>query len=382
MKAKTVICIVDKEFPPNHSFVDGMLSRVLPDKETRVILVVSRGSAIKDVYKHNKAICVSALLPRRGIYRFLNVFFLAKLLIALARKYQGSSEVFFFIRNEPVYLLTASILRFCAKKIIFQQSFPHEKGSGKIIKRKVAVLLFRITNRFVDAIVTVSPRGLLRLRRHFTRASQGIWIPLLIERDFLIKVDQIRKIEESDTVRFVYVGTHAPSRQLEVVLKGIIDALSTNINATFSFIGGNKEEIDALRNKVDMSEFERVGQISFLDRVPRERLLHDLSKYDVGISLIPVNAIYAESSPTKLVEYMGKGLAVVGSEGIELQEKFIRESNGGEITKFQSESITRTIIRICSNKQLINNMKINARMYAEEKLVYEKYNRELRKLLW
>lgn len=54
-------------------------------------------------------------------------------------------------------------------------------------------------------------------------------------------------------------------------------------------------------------------------------------KSDVGMSFIPPDEHYIEASPTELAEYMGVGLAVVASYGIDLQEEFVQNSGGWDI---------------------------------------------------
>ena len=70
---KKIFAIVDKEFPPNHSFIDGMLSSVLPrEKDIEVNLIVSN-KGNKTVCRYNKAACLPLLYPRKKIYRFFNI---------------------------------------------------------------------------------------------------------------------------------------------------------------------------------------------------------------------------------------------------------------------------------------------------------------------
>ena len=165
----TLIAVLDKKHPPNHSFIDGMLSNVLPKSDMKVVLITSRnnkkfkGKIV--VGKYKKAIFISKLFQRSGLKRLLNVFILAALLKTLLKKNYIEKPIL-LIRNEPAYLIVTSILRIRFKKIIFQQSFPHEMVSNRI-KSSFAKLIFRLHKKYIDDIIGVSELSLDRLRNIF-----------------------------------------------------------------------------------------------------------------------------------------------------------------------------------------------------------------------
>ncbi|WP_017756537.1 glycosyltransferase [Calidifontibacillus oryziterrae] len=374
----TVISILDKEFPPSHSFVDGMLSNVLPNKDYQVILIVSKGKSKKNVKKYFHSACITTLCKRKGLSRFWNFFIVYNIIVKLINK---KERVILFVRNEPVYLLASSLLRNKVDKLIYQQSFPHERASTNLLKKKVTLTIFSLVKNKVDGIVTVSPKGLERLKGFFPNSTNNMYIPLLINKKELISTDELINKNGNDPIHFIYIGTHASSRRLEVVLEGITNALSQKVNAVFTFVGGNDQEVNLLRKIAGTEKYESNGMIQFIEKIPRKQLLEQLRHYDVGLSIIPCNDIYAESSPTKLVEYMSHGLMVIGSKGIELQEKFINNSKGGILINFTNEEIANSIIKICANYSFVNEMKHNALQFAMKELLYENYVEELRKIL-
>lgn len=368
-----IICVLDKEYPPNHSFVDGMLSKVLPNKNISVILVVSNNGSERIAEKYYHSECNPVLLERKGIKRFLNFFVLYKFLRKRINQLEPKERIVLFIRNEPIYLLTAGLLRNKVNKLVFQQSFPHEKANIHYLKKKITLLIFKLISNRVDSLLTVSPKALERLKSYFPNTKDNMYIPLLVNEEELIASDKIKLLQEQEPIKFLYVGTHDYSRRLDVVLDGIILALLQGVNATFTFIGGNQQDIENLRTTSNLKRFEENGKIVFKDKFPRDQLLIKIREYDVGFSIIPKNEIYAESSPTKLVEYMSNGLMVIGSNGIDLQEKFIKESKGGILVDFTKNDVAEAIRWICNNREKINPMKKNALEYAKLELLYENY---------
>mgnify|MGYP006276326667 CR=1 FL=1 len=379
----TVICLLDKKFPPEHSFVDGMLSNELAnEKNINVMLIVSSGKAEQKVYKYNKAVCLPVLKKRSGLSRFKNAVILVPLLNKLIkRKKRAGHRIVLFVRNEPVYLCIASLLSNKVDRLIFQQSFPHECGNTNILKKLLAIKMFKASSKKVDSIMAVSPMGLKRLRNYFGK-TKGIYIPLLGHQGERIdEGNPYFNAPVAKPYRFVYIGTHAKSRELGKILGAIKLACSSNIKASFTFIGGRKEDIDRLSSIPGIQELIEKKIIVFRERINRGDLLKELPKYHIGLCLIPPNPTYQESSPTKLAEYMNCGLAVLASKGIPLQEKFITDSNGGILTKWSEKSIADTIIELCSGKININTLRKNALSYSVKNLDYKQYVDEFKDIL-
>ena len=66
-----------------------------------------------------------------------------------------------------------------------------------------------------------------------------------------------------ESVRFIYAGTHAPRRRLDIVLEGVVAALEEGIDAAFLFVGGKEQEVELLREACEIQAWERSGRIRF-----------------------------------------------------------------------------------------------------------------------
>ncbi len=374
---KIIICMLDKTFPPEHSFVDGMLSSILPDSNNEVFLITSRGECSKNSKVYNKSIALPMLNERIGIKRFTNFIILLRLLKKLINENKNEdNSVVFFVRNEPVYLLAASFLRKKVHRLIFQQSFPHEKANVSFLKKIITTSIFKISRRSVDAILTVSPLAIKRLERFFGRGIKSAYIPLLNNSsDVISQMELINKQGErsKDPVKFVYTGTHDRSRELFKVVNAIQMTNLSSSQATFTFIGGKDLDIDFVRKNSNALELEKMGIIQFQKSIRREELIMSLRQYDVGLSLIPPIELFRESSPTKLVEYMGAGLAVIASKGIPLQDDFLNESNAGFLSEWNEIEMAQAILNMQSDENRLKQFQINAVKYSKETLIYENY---------
>lgn len=379
----TVISLLDKEYPPEHSFIDGLLSSLLAkQKDINMVMIISKGAADKRVCKYNNSIVIPILAERKGINRFLNIFTVIPLLHKIIKKHRAKKHrIVLFVRNEPVYLLAAKILRKSFDKLIYQQSFPHEQATKNLFKKYIAIALIKFMNKRVDAITAVSPDGLNRLSNFFYKDIRGLVIPLLSSKNERTTYEEmISNSINNGRVRFVYIGAHDKLRQIDVIIRSIVKAFSYGIDAEFTFIGGKQEEIETLRLIPGVQELETAKKLIFRGKISRSILINELPHYQVGLTLIPPIELYKESSPTKLSEYMNAGLAVMASKGIRLQEQILMESKGGVLVDWSEKGITEAIILLIK-ENMVDLMRANALKYAKEKLDYEYYLDEFRGIL-
>ena len=372
-----VIALLDRSWPPSHSFVDGMLSTVLAEStKINVRLYVSR-SAGKDIVprRYKGACCVPILYPRRGLRRFMNFWMSMKQLrYQIDREKGRNRRVVLFVRNDPIYLLAATLLRSHVSRLIFQSSFPHEEFSGNSIKRGIAKLIYQISALGVDAITGVSPIGLRRVWKLCPNAKESAVIPLLSDLPIHTEpADHNVAVKGQRVIQFIYIGTHRYNRELEVVVGAIVQALSEGVRGRFLFVGGHRYEIENLLKMQGVIRKVARGELVFMPSVVRSQIPKLLAKGDVGLTLIPPRPLYYEASPMKLAEYMGAGLAVLANRGIPLQERFVNESQGGLLVNWNTRDIAGGIKAIADNPYKLEMMKENAKSYAEKELQYSNY---------
>lgn len=367
-----LISLLDKSFPPAHSFVDGVLSGSVVDKcGIKSYLLVSRGVSNKKVLKYNCSICLPVLYERRGLLRFLNFFISLYYVLLLIRRTKGKTRICLFVRNDPIYLFSASCLKRLFSRLVFQSSFPHEEASNSFFKRFVAKLIYKVSNRFVDVYTAVSPLGLERLSKIFTHSKRGGYIPLL--SDFVDNANSFSPSKVGPVVKFVYIGTHAPERRIDIILKAAYLAIKCNKNIKFDFYGAKESEISSLLEDENINYLAENGFLSIHPPVERLMIPNILVESDVGISLPPPTYLNKEMSPTKLTEYIGSGLAVIANKGIQLQEFFVNDSASGILVDWEVESIAEGFAFLASNSELVEGFKSSSRLYSG-KLSYQNYS--------
>ncbi|PRB75439.1 glycosyltransferase [Pseudomonas sp. MYb185] len=378
-----VIALLDKAWPPQHSFVDGMLTDVAAQEaDLKIRLCVSRVSK-NDLQPrpYRGVACIPGLHPRRGGGRLKNLWAALWLIHYQARREkQRGNRVVLFVRNDPIYLLAALLVRSRVDRLVFQSSFPHEEFSGHAVKRRIARMLYRIAGRGVDVVTGVSPEGVARAQRLCPSAMAGGHIPLLADFPPASQNRNERTCPKGGPI-FVYIGTHNTGRELPTVMAGIVRAVAKGAVAQFRFVGATEADENRLRQVEGVDGLIARG-ILYLERpVPRQEIPLILSNCDVGVSLIPPRPVYYESSPTKLAEYMGAGLAVLASNGIPMQERFVSESRSGILVAWGEDTIAEGICILSKDFEAIKKYGENAAFFSTRSLQYRFYISGFRQLL-
>ena len=188
-------------------------------------------------------------------------------------------------------------------------------------------------------------------------------------------------VNDKTTTKFIYVGSHSAGRNLDIVLKAIVKASNFKANASFKFVGCKKSELDAFLLIPGIADLINKDVISFISPVARSDIPQYLAEGDIGLSLIPPRKVYYESSPTKLAEYLGAGLAVLSNVGIPMQEKFVNESKASLLVDWSVDAIAEGIVMMCSNREAIDTWSRNGQVYAERHLQYSNYLSTFREIL-
>lgn len=371
-----VVALLDKVWPPEHSFIDGMLADEvagLNKLKVRLCVSMSHRGATR-ARRYGKAACLPRLYPRRGLGRLLNLWVSYKIMAyQAAREKKRGRRVVLFVRNDPVCLLAASLLKRKVDRLVFQSTFPHEAYSGNIALRSLARVLYRLVRRSVNAVTGVSPAGVDRLKRFFPGAGVAGLIPLLSDLPFAPCDGAGISAPISTLPSFIYIGTHCKERELEVVLSAIVQAVSSGVSGVFRFVGISEDDEHRLTRVEGLKELMMNGVLVFEGPVSRSEIPAKLATADIGISLIPPKPMYYEASPTKLAEYMGAGLAVLASRGIPMQDQFVTESKGGVLVEWGVKEIAEGIMKISGDREKLSRMKSNSKTYAEKKLKYAFY---------
>lgn len=366
-------CIVDKSFGESHSFVDGMLKQYVLPRDAGSCVVYAKAQGGFESSSFDSRFSIEMSVARKGFGRIVLPIFVLKYFVSV---FGFKERTAVFIRNEPLVVFVFSLLKLVFPQrlfLIFQSSFPHEIYSGNVLSRFLARVFMRMALARCDQVVVVSEGAKNRILTTLAKGFNGkvSVIPLCCDFESGLLERSI-----SGDLKFVYVGSYARLRQLDVVVFALFKVMEAGGRFRVDFYGMSRQEFVREYPLADscVLALEERGFLSFCGRVGRGDIPGILGRYDVGLNLIPPIPVYVESSSTKLGEYLSQGLPVISSKGIPYHEDVHRNEMLGWLVDFSMESIAGKILEVIKNgRPEVARRHADCRKYVDLHLRYTAY---------
>ncbi len=305
--------------------------------KTSIVIASETGKEITKVSKRGIDYYISPeKFPRKGINKIpgqINFLFHLSLVSHLLKTGRFS---FFQIRNSLLMGFFGLYFRKRFQiKLIFQYSFPFHlywREDEKLLMRIIGIgytkLLVILLNR-VDYILPISQWMIADLEK--IGVINKNQIPLRMGIEEITDKNEFFKEKKGGKNRkktiFIYVGSLNKIRELEIIFhafKGVLDQQEKPSLKLFMVgEGTDRKDLEELSYQIGISQ-----HVKFFGFIPRKEVLKLIYSADVGLCIIPVNAVFSVSSPTKLYEYLGCGVPVIGTKLPEI-ESVIKECKGG-----------------------------------------------------
>lgn len=147
----------------------------------------------------------------------------------------------------------------------------------------------------------------------------------------------------------------------------LIEAIRTTENVNL-FIIGSGDVWQILKDKV--SKLGISDRIRLIPKMPWEEMIRYTLSADAGLTIDKdTNLNYHFILPNKLFDYIASGIAVIASDLIEVRKIIEGNDCGIIIPSVSPEEISKAIIRLRDDRQLLNKMKQNS-VVASEKLTW------------
>ena len=162
----------------------------------------------------------------------------------------------------------------------------------------------------------------------------------------------------------VYLGTLLRERRLGFLLRAFKKVRDVVPTAKLYFLGKGESPED---EESLVEESIRLGiddAIVFTGYLPMEEAWEYIRRADVCVSPFFPTPILNSTSPTKLIEYMAMGKAVVGNSHPE-QSLVIEESGGGICTPWDESEFAQAINTLLKDPVLAAEMGRKGRRYVE-----------------
>lgn len=228
------------------------------------------------------------------------------------------------------------------------------------------LLLYKIIFKQADFVFVQSEQMKLDLADRGVPLSKMLAVPMAVDDKMLIDLNNLP--EKSDRPTVVYVGGLGRTRRMDFLVRVFARVLKSVPDSTMYVVGGDTEEqIGFLRD-----EASRLGissSVVFTGMLPQNEAMEYIRRATVCVSPSYPTPILNSSSPTKLVEYMSQGSAVVANDHPE-QTITIAESDSGISVAYDEEAFSRAVIEILKNRQMAIDMGVRGRKYVESRRVY------------
>jgi glycosyltransferase involved in cell wall biosynthesis len=183
----------------------------------------------------------------------------------------------------------------------------------------------------------------------------------------------------------VYLGTLMRERQLDFLVRAHALVVSAVPEARLEFVGSGWMPDD---EQLLRGEAERLGistSMTITGWLQMPEAWQHVRRASVCVSPYSPVPILRSTSPTKLIEYMALGKAVVANDHPE-QADVLRESGGGIICGWDEREFAAAIVALLTDPQRCKQMGAAGRRYVAEhrthwamaELVYGRYRRHLR----
>lgn len=155
---------------------------------------------------------------------------------------------------------------------------------------------------------------------------------------------------ERATVEVLYVGALDRVRRLDVLLRAFALARRDDPRLRLTFLGSAQRGEDVERLRALAAELGAAGAVTFAPPVPRAQVSAFIDASDIGVSPVPPVAHYLLSSPTKLMECLGRGRPAVANREIPEQGLLLEASGGGLAVPFEERAFAGAVVALSKDR--------------------------------
>jgi glycosyltransferase involved in cell wall biosynthesis len=167
----------------------------------------------------------------------------------------------------------------------------------------------------------------------------------------------------------VYLGTLVRVRRLDFLVRAFALVRAAVPTARLFFVGRGDDPSDEAFLQGEVARLGLEDSIVFTGQRPQQEALRYVREADVCVSPFHPTPILRSASPTKLVEYMALGKAVVANDHPE-QKRVIDESGAGYCVPWEEGAFAEAIVKLIQNPVEARAMGRRGREYVLAHRVY------------
>jgi glycosyltransferase involved in cell wall biosynthesis len=248
------------------------------------------------------------------------------------------------------------------------------------------VLLYRILLPLADHIFVQSEQMRRDVAAEGVPLSRMTAVPMGIEVSGLTLPCAARRraVLSPSEHCLLYLGTLARVRRLDFVIRVLARVRESVPDAKLYLVGRGDDPSDEQLLIDEARRLDVLSAVVLVGELPRADALRYVQEADVCISPFYPTPVLNSTSPTKLVEYMAMGKAVVANDHPE-QRLIIEQSGGGYCVPYEEEAFAKAIVTLLRSPELARAMGERGRRYVETNRTYaiigDVVERELRSVV-
>lgn len=238
---------------------------------------------------------------------------------------------------------------------------------GTVLK----ILFYGVIARFAEHIFVQSEQ----MKQDFI--EQGIAAHKLTSVPMGFTPEDFNKPESLETLDIpnvskpvVYLGTLIRARKLDFVVRAFAKVLEQVPDATLYFVGAGEDPEDEEILQQESALLNIKHAVYFTGLLPQQQAIEHVKGARVCLSPFYPTPILNSTSPTKLIEYMALGKAVVANDHPE-QRLVLEQSQGGICVPWEEGAFAAAIIDILVHPDKAKKMGEAGRHYVNQ---YRTYN--------
>lgn len=167
----------------------------------------------------------------------------------------------------------------------------------------------------------------------------------------------------------LYLGALNKVRRLDFLVRAFAMVRRSVPTAKLYLVGRGDDPEDDVFLRREVARVDLESSVVFVGQVPRPQALQYVAEADVCTSPLYPTPVLGAASPTKLIEYMALGKAVVANDHPE-QRRVIEESQGGICVAYEEREFADAIVTLLRNPETARLMGERGRRYAIEHRSY------------
>ena len=232
-------------------------------------------------------------------------------------------------------------------------------------------LLYRVLLRAADHVFVQSDQ----MQRDV--AGRGVPLAKLTPVPMGVKLDDVPvgpRIDSHSTIPvgdrcFLYLGTISRVRRMDFLIRVLAKVREQISDAKLYLIGAGDDPADQQSLIDEARRLDVLEAVVFTGNLPRDEAFRYVQEADVCVSPIFPNLVLKAASPTKLVEYMALGKAVVANDHPD-QRMVLEQSGAGICVPWDEGAFAAAIVELMNSPQLASAMGQRGRRWVASNRAY------------